>query len=244
MKQKRWLALLLALVLALSLGLTACGGRDADDDDADEKTEETAAPEKTDPPEDEEADAGEDTHWIEDGLFMFGTVEGDAYENEALGIGCTLADWTFADADKLAEINQFGSNAFDDDVKKALESAQTVTEMYAERRNPTQNIVITVQNMRETYGFTLGEEQLLDISLPQMPDLMEGAGYTDINAEKTTTVFCGEEHACIRLTAKIYGIDIYQMVIPIAVDDYMFSITFSTFESDTLDEILALFYSL
>ena len=243
MKRKQWLALLLALMLGLSLCLTACGKKDSDAKGADDtKTEQTAAPKKTNPPEEEAEE--EDEAWIADGLFLFGTVEGDVYENERLGIGCELKDWTFADSEKLAAINQFGLDTLDEDLKEALQSAQTVTEMYADHRNPTQNVVITVQNMKEVYGFTLEPEQMLDISLPQLPSLMEGAGYTEVNGEKETISFCGADHACLRVTAKIYGIDVYQLILPIASDEYMFVITFSSFGEDSVDDIVSLFYPL
>ena len=232
MKNKKWLAMLLALLLCLSLCLTACSDRDDEDDDDndDERVEETADP--------------NDGEWAQNGLFEMGTVRGIIYENEMIGVGCELDGWTYADAERLAEVNHTGETIMSQDAKEMLENSQTFVEMFAEDGRTGNNVNITVQDMQSVFGTIYDVDEMTDLTVEQFRTMGPGMGYENLKVSAGETDFCGASTPCIILSGTVRGSEIHQIIVPIIVDRYLFSLTATSIGTDVCEDILELFYAL
>ena len=221
---KKLLALMLAL--ALTLSLAACSVKINPTDDGADKTEPSSG-----------------NIWKED-LFHFGTVNGSDYENDLLGYGCALEGWTFADADMIAQLNQIGKDLLTEDVQEAFEKTGAIMDMFAQTEDGLQNINIQFQDMNVLYSMLLSADKLVDMTIPQLPATLEGAGYENINIEKTTVSLGGDEHPAISIVSEIYGVPTYQKEVVVVRKGYAIFIAVTSMLEDNTDALFELFYKL
>lgn len=226
---KKWIALLLALVMLLSLA--ACG-KEAPAD----KVE--AAPETT-----EAADEGKPV--------TLGRIEGGVYTNDYIGIGCELdSTWTFYTAEELQELpGQVGELLQDTEYADA--SLRQITDMMAENVDAmiNMNVQYTKMTLQERLVYmTLDDEALVDMILKDRDSMAEAyaqAGIDDAVLEKTVVKFLGKDHYAIHTTANIQGYPYHMVqVFSYGLGQYGVTITFSSFFEDNTASMLDLFYEL
>ena len=64
--------------------------------------------------------------------FSLGSVVSNTYNNDFLGLSCTLpSEWTFYSEAEILKINNIAGEFYDEDVKKKLENAKVIYDMYA-----------------------------------------------------------------------------------------------------------------
>ena len=86
--------------------------------------------------------------------------------------------------------------------------------------------------------------------MESVEEQMTAVGMTDVQAEKTTTVFAGEERTAIVITSQmsVEGMDqslaIYQKLVPVKAGNYMGVVWTSTYMENTTDAVLDSFYAL
>lgn len=213
-KFSRFAALLLALLLAMSLA--ACGKKtDGGDPDP--------APTKE---------------------FSAGKVDGSTYTNEYFGFSVSLTEdfgWTYFTDEQIAQIT--GQTAELLDSKELADAAKVSTEMYA-MRDDYASVNITVEKLGKVNGVLLDEEGYVDASLNSLPDQLLTAGYTDVEAAKTTVSFAGAEHYAIAVSAVVQDVPVYELLACVKVGDYVAVVTACTYGEDTTADILAAFQAL
>ena len=229
MFMKKWIAMLLVLVMVLSLA--ACG-KEAPAG----KVE--AAPETT-----ETADAGKPV--------TLGRIEGGVYTNDYIGIGCELdSTWTFYTAEELQELpNQVGELMQDTEYADA--HLRQITDMMAENVDAmvNMNVQYTKMTLQERLAYLkMNDEALVDMILEDRDSMAAAyaqAGIEDAILEKTTVNFLGQERCAIRTVATIQGYPYYMLqVFEYGLGQYGVTITFSSFFEDNTTSMLDLFYAL
>ena len=156
---KRWLALLLAAMMAFAL--VACGDTPANNGDNkkdDTKTEE----------------------------FARGSWEGNVYTNDSLGLTITVPEnWTVASDEELAEITGVViENTANEDLSAEFLKAQNMYEMMAQDNEAGTNIIVMAENLAVSVGGTSYDEKAYsDVVINNLP---EENGYTFAEGETLT----------------------------------------------------------
>ena len=257
---KRWLALLLAVLMVLAM--TACGSdknpviEAAKSQQSGQEETLTEEPEAEAPAEEApaEEDAAEDAlePKIDTGDFVRGTVDGNTYESTAMGIGCMLEDgWTTASLEELAQLTGVDPTSLTEEemIQQMLE-ADAIYDFYAMSGEGTALVQVLYEDLGALYGTLLNEEGYVDVLMESVEEQMNAAGMTDVQAEKTTTVFAGEERTAIMMTSQmsVEGMDqslaIYQKLVPIKAGNYMGVVWAVTYMENTTDTVLDSFYAL
>ena len=182
--------------------------------------------------------------WNGDTLLTLGTVNGNTYENQVMGYGCVLEGWSFANADDIAEMNNWAKDILTEDAQALIESVDSFMDMYASSEDGMCNVVVQFQNMGRIYGALLTEKMIVDISLPQLAPMLEQTGYEDVVAEAATIRLGDNDHAGFAVSGTFYGLPIYQKEVCILCGDYMGLVTVTSYFTDLTDEVFASFYSL
>lgn len=212
----RFSALLLALLLTLSLA--ACGKKTVGDPDP--------APAKE---------------------FSAGKVAGSTYTNEYFGFAVTLTEefgWTYLTDEQIAQVTGQTADILDSDkMAEAYDSGKVVMEMYA-MRDDYASVNVTVEKLGKVNGVLLDEEGYVDASLSALPEQLVTAGYTDVNAAKTTASFAGVEHAAIAVSAVLQDVPVYELLACVKAGDYVAVVTACTYGEDGTADILAAFQAL
>lgn len=220
---KKWIALLLALVMLLSLA--ACGK--------------------------EENAGGKVTPAPEDKPVSLGRMEGGVYTNEYIGIGCTLdANWSFYTAEELQELpDQVGELL--QDTEYADESLRQISDMMAENVDAmvNMNVQYTQLTLQERLAYmSMDDEALVDMILgdrDSMAAIYAQAGIENAVLEKTTVNFLGQDRCAIRTSATVQGYPYYMLqVFEYGLGRYGVTITFSSFFEDNTASMLDMFYEL
>ena len=247
----------LILLAALLLSLAACGNNQPAADGA----ESTSAPETSDAPvseppegtpaETDEPDAetpeqgGESEAPSEPVLGVY-YADSNTYENELLGLGCRLEeDWRVYSADEMAQLNGMMADMMTDEaIAEQLESSGYVQAFYAQLGEDPVTVNITVENLGLLYGTLLDERQYAELSIDQLPSVLESIGLEDLTTEITTTTFLGSEHTAINVHGQIQGLDFYETLVCVKVNRYMACVTAASYLADVTGDVLDMFYAL
>lgn len=244
---KRFVSMLLALVLALSM--TACGAAGSEAPKGEYKPAEQedtltddAKPGDTLP---------DDTVPEEDNDFSLGTMQGGTYENAYVGYGCTLGpNWAYKTAEELQDISGLTKDIFEEGGVDTSAFNQ-VLDMMAECTDPLAsiNIQYTALSAQERIAHRMaGEEGLVDGTLQQKDLLISTYAQAGIEVsamEKVSVTFCGEERWAIHTTASIQGMPYYILqLFDTNIGPYYVTLTLGAFVEDTTPQLLELFYSL
>ena len=237
---KRFVSMLLALVLALSM--TACGAAGSEAPKGEYKPAEQDQTQDTLP---------DDTVPEEDNDFSLGTMQGGTYENAYVGYGCTLGgNWTYKTAEELQDITGLTKDIFEEGGADVSNFTQ-VLDMMAECADPyaSININYTALSAQERVAHRMaGEEGLVDGTLQQKDMLISTYAQAGIEVsamEKVSVTFCGEERWAIHTTASIQGTPYYILqLFDTNIGPYYVTLTLGAFVEDTTPQLLELFYSL
>lgn len=244
------------LLAAMLLSLAACGS-----DSSAGGAEPTSAPETSDapatePPEDPPAEtdkndaetpdqAGESEETSEPVLGVY-HVDTNTYENELIGLGCQLdEDWRVYSADEMAELNGMVADMMTDEtIAEQLESSGYVQAFYAQLGDDPVTVNITVENLGLLYGTLLDEQQYAELSIDQLPAVLESMGLENLSTEITAATFLGSEHTAINVYGQIQGIDFYETLVCVKVNRYMACVTAASYLADVTGDVLNMFYAL
>ena len=254
---KRAFAWMCALAMLLSLG--ACAKQV--EDDTPEETDPPAASEPaatepgseptepgSEPTEPAEPSAAPETDnpggGTETVAFSRGTVSGNSYTSEFLGIGCDLgADWTVMSEEEMLSLsNILVENMDNEAIAEALANAPTQFDLYAQQGMNTLNIVL--ENLMLSVGTVIDAETYLALSATSLAPALEGVGATDVEVVETEVSFAGQTLPALSVTATMSGVALYEVVLCIQQGDYMAAITVGSYVDDNCQQILDLFYAL
>lgn len=227
---KKILAVLLALIMLLSLA--GCGGKqDISGSVTFDDNKETV----TDSTEEESEDE-----------FEIGVTTGGTYENAFIGFGLKIPDdWMFYSEEQINQLNGLVADMVDDEqLKEQLKNAKTIYDMYAISADGLQTINVTMENLGVAYGKMVSEDDYIDIALRTLPSQLVSAGYDeDMEIEKVTVDFAGEQRSAIKIKAAVYGSEVYQMMVVMKAGNYMALTTSTSFLADDTAEIAGWFYA-
>ena len=178
--------------------------------------------------------------------FSLGTVNGNSYENDFVGIRCDLPQaWTIYDEAQLAKMIGLISDTFTEgDFEDLVEETGSSIIFYAENTSTLSSINITVADT-ESYDLAMSDhKKLVDAMVEQMPEMMEqtySTNITDINVEADTFSFCGEDTYGTYITASVYGAPIFQRQVIAVEGTYNITLTVCSYYEDSTMELLELF---
>lgn len=256
--KKRTIATLLSLVMAFSLTACAGGSDNNNTDTQDVVVEEDAEVEEEDAEaedaEAEDADAedadAEDTDAEDaDAAAIFGTVDGDVYTNEFFGIEVNAIEgYAFADDETIEQLGYMtsemiaeGDSLYTDAISNALESGETVIDFYLTDEDfmNSLNLTLSSTDSRLTQD---DAADMIDATIPFLAQTYESMGASDVNCERSTVVFLGEDVPCIR-TSGVFDVqgttidlDVVQVIL--VKDGYTATITATTYMDDETGSLL------
>ena len=82
------------------------------------------------------------------------------------------------------------------------------------------------------------------MTLEQMDEQLQSAGFSDISAEKITVDFAGAEHTGIKYSSLYQGADYFTQQVFIKHGKYMAIFTVSSFYEDITGDVLSQFYGI
>ena len=244
---KRMAALLLAV--ALLCGLAACGGEaqpEATEVETTAATEpsttepETTEPETTEAPTETEPETTENEALS--GLDL-GTVDGNTYTNETLGLRCELGDnWYVYSETELASLMGVVADSLSDSIiGDAIDHNQSVTVFFAMDTTTYGNINITISKDSMS---ALGEENFVALMVPQLKPLLEQSGFENVTCTEAEFEFAGQTHTGIDITATVQGMTVYERQVYLMADSCMYVVTATAYEENGAQAMLDTFTAL
>ena len=175
-----------------------------------------------------------------------GTVNGGVYENDFIGIGISLDDsWDIYDEEQLAELIGLTAEQYDDEkYVEQIEKADLFYDLFASADEGLVSVNVVIQNLGLLYGTVMDEDKIVDMSLEQMDEQLQSAGFSDISAEKITVDFAGAERTGIKSSSLYQGADYFTQQVFIKHGKYMAIFTVSSFFEDITGDVLSQFYGI
>lgn len=173
------------------------------------------------------------------------TVEGNIYTSQFAGLTAALdSSWTVLNDQEISQIVGFSIDMTDDAaLKESLGSGKTIYDLYAMAEDSS-TLNITVGDLGAIYGKLLDMNTLAQSSAEQLVPAFESMGFSDVTAEVSTITFAGAEQVVIVLEGSYQGVIMYEQLVCMKVEDYVFNITACSYGTDRTAEILSLFQSL
>lgn len=220
---KKFICSLLAILMLLSL--CACGSVDDSSDIRGEIIDGNIVPETTDPVETDPPET--------EASFSFGKATGNTYQNDFLGLSCTLPeDWAFYSEQQILEMNNLAGEYLDEDAAKLLENANIIYDMMALKQEDGSNISVNLEKLTALQLLSLDIKALLEAQIDLIVSTYENMGYTDVQVVSEKVTVDGEEYDSLRISAKIQGVDFYSTAFAFLKGNYLANITVSSLVED------------
>ena len=177
--------------------------------------------------------------------FSFGTASGLTYENEFIGIGCTLPEgWTFYDDAQIKELNNLSADMAGEEFAEIIEDASIIYDMMATGSNQADSVNINLEKIDALRLLTLDLAKNFENVMPTIKEAFENMGYTNITSKIGTLEIDGKEFVSMDTQAEINGVTLYQKQFAVKCNGYLANITVSTYFENTAESILDNFYLL
>ncbi len=213
------LSLVLAFVLVFSLA--ACSDKKDEEETKAEVEEETT-----------QNIIAEEEKDVND---LLGYTVGKTYYNDYAGFSIEIGkDWEFYSEEQVEKINGVAMDMVSDDLANAIEAAGVLYAMYAQDPNTAHNINVTV----EPSVVNINAKTRAQLQAEQLPAVYEDMGATDVVVEATVTKIDGKEFYTCDAQCNIYGLTMYQKVIMIDTEDYLYAIALTALDKAGIDEIV------
>ena len=245
--KKRIIAILLLLVIALTACTSKLPIRRKNDSDTTRRrpkvsTVTEAGTEATEVPTEATEATEAPTQSASD--IDLGTVDGNTYTNESLGITCTLPEvWYVYNETDIAALNNLVTSVFDETaIAEAIKSNQAVIIFCASEPASISSLNINVS--KNTLP-GVDEETLINLVLPQVKAQMEQTGVMqNLTCTTDEIEFCGQTHTVLNITAESYGMPIFESLLYLPCGDCIYALTASTYQADTTATLFSYFTSL
>lgn len=236
---KKIVCILLAAVMVLMMA--SCGAprktepadTDAGKTEAEAQTNEEAAAAE-EPAKEEEAKAGD----------MLGEKNGNSYVNKALGIRVDFPEtWSLLDDEQTAQVFGVAMESFTDEaLAEQLQKSGTLYDMYAMALDQSgDNVNITLEDLGVIYGIVIDEAKYIELAEKQLITSFEQMGMTNVQLEKGSYSFAGQDRTSVLLTATYSGTPIYERMVLIKTGSYMSMVTAFSMDAGRLDQIMGFF---
>lgn len=182
-----------------------------------------------------------------DPTLVRGTVDGLNYQNESLGLGCTLeGDWHVFSDEELAEMSGTTAEIFNDPEKyqKLLESSNVIQDFNATHTSGA-NINIVFERLNAIGNALLSEEQYQELAVTTLEKTFSDmAGVSDVTVEKQIYSIAGTPHPGTLTVAATANGNYYSQQVYIKTGKHMAVITLSSFFEEDPPFMLGFFYGL
>ena len=170
-----------------------------------------------------------------------GTVEGDVYQSEYLGLKFTKpSSWVYSTDEEIAAAMNFAAeNLLDENFKKALENNPTIYDMMVVDTLTRTNINVGFENLKKTMSSNITVEQYVDALKNQIADV---DGMTVSFHDGLETVKLGETEftKCVCDTTA-NGVKMTQVYYLRKIDGYMTFVIVTITSGYTVADIEAMF---
>lgn len=168
-----------------------------------------------------------------------GTVDGNKYTNDSLGIVVEVpSTWYFLTDDELSEITGYQMDTIDNDtLTSLLEEATDLMDMYVVSDNGMDNLNLSVQK-KTLLTKALDAQGYVDAALATTKVTLEAAGFEDVEIEESTVATANGELPCLNLKSMYSGYEVYQVVAVYDTGDYFVTFTSTVYAEDTAAEAL------
>lgn len=174
--------------------------------------------------------------------FSLGEVLGNRYENEFLGLSCTLpADWRFYTQEEILELNDLAEDLLDEDIAKQLKKADLIYDMFAQCGSDSSNMNVVMEKLKLPQIIRLDIKKTLEAQKDTIEWSYRDMGYTNVKVSYQTVEVDGKEFDGLRITAKIQGVDFYGTVFAFKAGTYMANVTVCSIQTDKTDTLLSYF---
>lgn len=177
--------------------------------------------------------------------FGHGTVEGQTYTSEFLGLTCTAPEsFRYMTDSEIAEMNSVTTDektTLADALHQRLEDGGQVQDMYLITEDGLYRIGITVD--KETAkGAAVDMEAFITNGIAQAKSAYAAIdGMEDVTSEAQTTAFLGGEYESILTTATYNGFPTRSLQVCIPLDSYVCVVTFTSYVEDRTEEMMGFF---
>lgn len=176
-----------------------------------------------------------------------GTIDGNHYENEYIGIGCDLSqDWTVLTQEQILETNSMTKDMVGDEYKEILDSANILYDFAASQGMNSLSI-----NLERLQGLTqlITEKQYVDACEESTVGSLQSMGMTNIAFTTSEIEFAGKNHWAIRISGDMAldestTMTIYETMVCIRCGSHMALVTAATWVEDSTMDVLGNFYGL
>ncbi|MBE6933865.1 MAG: hypothetical protein E7462_02260 [Ruminococcaceae bacterium] len=173
--------------------------------------------------------------------LKLGTILGNLYENEFIGIGCNLGeDWNVLSAAEIQGMNEQALGMLGEDFSEAIKNAAIVYELTATKG--TDSISINLEKLNAAQAI-MSEKDYIALAVTSVKTAITSMGYGNVTAESGKVTFAGKERNSILLEAEINGMKMYQTLVLIKVGGYMANIAVCSFNTNECAEYLSYFYA-
>lgn len=229
---KKILCALLAILMLASL--CACGSNDDTSNIRGEIIDGNTVPAATNPVETDPPET--------ESTFSFGKTTGNTYQNEFLGISCTLPeDWAFYSDQQILEMNNLTGEFLDEDAAKLMANATIIYDMMASQQTDGSSININLEKLNALQLLSLDIKAVLEAQIDIIVPTYENMGYTDVQAVSEKVTVDGKEYDSLRISAKIQGIDFYSTAFSFLKGNYLANVTVSSLVEDNTATYLSYF---
>ncbi len=217
---KRLLALMLAAVMLFALAACNDKGndkdRDKDDDGGKQNTKKT---------------------------LSLGVVNGLNYENEFIGIGCTLdSGWTFKSKAEILELNNVVQDAVDEDIANVIKDATIVYDMMASGSNGMDSINVNMEKVNPVQLAALDIPTYYENTMPMLKSALESMGCSNVAFTIDSAQIDGTVFDTLHIRANVNGIALYETLFTIKCNGYLANVTIGTYFEDNTADLLDAFY--
>ena len=227
---KKIISLLLVLVMAISI--SACSGEKAEKTTPEKPTVETTQ-ESTEVITQEPIEAVESAK-----EFSLGTVNGNVYTNEFIGIEFTAdSDWKYKTNEEMAEANKIAKDLFSDDFAEAIKDADVVYAMSAGNEYGD-NVNIIMEKILAGTSRLVNIPQVYQKVVSEMETAYKNMGATSFDYTIEKVLVDGRNMDGIKIKAEIQGFALHQICFSKICGDYMVNVTISTSSESEAKEIL------
>lgn len=181
----------------------------------------------------------EDLDEYNDAGNYLGTIDGQSYVNKSVGLAAEFGkDWVVATPEEAAELVGMSGDLVG--LENSLEEYGIVCDLYAVYSDgrSTINIMVEENNFMTR---NMSEEEYMQTGLESIKYSLESAGLSKVKTELGTMTFAGQEHITLEVSGSMYGTTVYETVVIIRTDDYIYTITAACHNTDRTEEFLSIF---
>lgn len=172
--------------------------------------------------------------WEEEPDF-FGQVDGQSYVNEYIGIAADFSsDWVVATPEEAAEL--MGMTGMGD----SFENLGISCDLYTLNSDGRSTINIMLQESNFAIR-NMSEEEFMESNQESVKTSLGASGFKNIKSETVSITFAGQERNALKISGTLGDSTVFETMVVIRTDDYIYIITATTTNTDRTEEFLSIF---